>query len=534
MLKVTLAQINLIVGNLPHNQQLILDAIEKARQENSNLVVFPELTICGYPPEDLIYHQQFIDDCYQSILKIANTIKDIAVVIGFPRSDENIYNSAAFIQGGRIQHIYDKQKLPNYLVFDEKRYFSPGNGQGILEVNIKNKKYRIGITICEDIWYAAEPLIQQVENNVDILINLSASPYAQGKIDSRTEMLQSRAKKACKPLIYCNLTGAQDELIFDGTSCAFNHKGELITQCKSFQTDIKTFSLDADTINYSDQDILTEIHQACIRGTRDYFHKNGFKKAVIGLSGGIDSALTAAIAVEALGPENVTGLLMPSRYSSDHSIADAQMLAQLLNIENHTIHIESAHQAFSQSLSPLLKDYTRNLTDENLQARIRGVLLMAWSNNHNALVLATGNKSEIAVGYCTLYGDMCGAYAPIKDLFKTQVYALSEHINRQKKSIPENTVLKPPSAELRPDQLDTDSLPEYDQLDKILYAYVHDFKNTQEIIKMGFSPPLVKRIIQAVDRNEYKRQQAAPGPRLTKMAFGRDRRMPLTNGYKQS
>ena len=531
MLRVTLAQLNLKVGDLAGNREAILAAIQQARESGSHLVVFPELTLCGYPPEDLLYHQQFLEDCQHSLKEVAKATDDIAVVVGFPRFEKKLLNAAAFIQNGEIRLVYDKQKLPNYLVFDEKRYFSVGSSDGIIETELNNQKYRIGITVCEDIWYEAEPVMYQIEQDVDLLINLSASPYAQGKINARTAMLQSRSKKAGKPLIFCNLAGGQDELIFDGTSCVFNHKSELILQGTSFAQDIQTVELEAPAQPERTVDLMTEIHQAVVCGIRDYFHKNGFKKAVLGLSGGIDSALSAALAVEALGADNVTGLLMPSKYSSDHSIADAQALARNLNIAHHIVEIEKAHQAYADTLQPILDDYYRNLTDENLQARIRGTLLMAWSNNHNALVLATGNKSEIAVGYCTLYGDMCGAYAPIKDLFKNQVYELAQHINRNQVIIPENTIAKPPSAELRPNQLDSDSLPDYDHLDDILNAYIHEFKDAEEIAGMGYDIDLVRRILRLVDINEYKRQQAAPGPRLTKMAFGKDRRMPLTNGY---
>ncbi|WP_395375408.1 NAD+ synthase [Marinicella sp. W31] len=531
MLKVTLAQLNIKVGALKANRTAIVEAIEAAKKVGSHLVVFPELTVCGYPPEDLLYHQQFIEDCLNSLHEIAKATDGIAVVLGFPRFEQQLFNSAAFIQDGQIRLVYDKQKLPNYLVFDEKRYFSVGSNDGIIETTLNGQKLRLGITVCEDIWYAAEPVMYQIDANVDMLINISASPYAQGKIDERISMLQGRSKKSGKPLIFCNLVGGQDELIFDGTSCIFNKKAELIHQSKSFHQDIQTIDLEATQHKHQSIELLDEIQQAIVRGTRDYFYKNGFKKAVLGLSGGIDSALCAALAVEALGADHVTGLLMPSKYSSDHSIADAQELADNLSIEHHILEIEPKHQAYANTLKKVLDDYYRNLTDENLQARIRGMLLMAWSNNHNALVLATGNKSEIAVGYCTLYGDMCGAYAPIKDLFKNQVYALAHHMNRDGILIPENTLIKPPSAELRPEQLDSDSLPDYDHLDEILTAYVHEFKDAEEIAALGFDIQLVRRILRLVDINEYKRQQAAPGPRLTKMAFGKDRRMPMTNGY---
>ncbi len=535
-MKIAIAQINLTVGHIKKNQHLILENIEKAQEQSVDLLVFPELTVCGYLPEDLLYHQQFIDDCLASVKTIAEHTQDMCVVIGFPRNHPNEpekrHNSAAFIQNGKITMIYDKHQLPNYLVFDEHRYFTKGSHDGIIDVEIGDEHFTFGINICEDIWNDAQIVVKQAKNNVDWLVNISASPYASGKIGSRIRMLQKRCKDNNANLIYCNMYGGQDELVFDGTSVIINSKGDLLSQCKTFGEELLIF----DTKNQQKQiaprlDRLTEIYQALTLSTRDYFNKNGFKKAIICLSGGIDSALTAVIAADALGANNITGLLLPSKFSSKHSIDDALALAQNLDITTHTLEIEPFHAGFEKTLTPLMDDYYQNLTDENIQARIRGVIAMSFANNHNAILLSTGNKSEIAVGYSTLYGDMAGGFAIIKDLFKQQVYELCDYRNSINKVIPQSTINKPPSAELRPDQKDSDSLPDYEVLDAILKAYIHEFNDAEQIAARGYDLELVKKTLKMVDRNEYKRQQAAPGPRVTKMAFGKDRRMPITNGY---
>lgn len=535
-MKVALAQLNFTVGDIKGNSQRIIATIEQHRGL-VDVLVFPELAVSSYPPEDLLFHQQFIDDCHAAIKNIADHCQDIAVVVGFPRNHANepekLHNAAALIQNGQIKMVYDKHKLPNYLVFDEMRYFTPGSHDGMAQLNINGQNLKLGISICEDIWYDAEPVVNQASLGADLLINISASPYASGKIQRRVDMLSRRASAFETPLIYCNLIGGQDELIFDGTSVAFNAQGQTIGRCVSFEEQILTINLaDSEPIATETLSEDQELYQALVMCTRDYFVKNGFSKAVLGLSGGIDSALTAAIACDALGAENVTGLLMPSKFSSDHSVADAQTLAENLGMPHHLLSIEPTHQAFETQLTPMFDDYFQNLTDENLQARIRGVLNMAYANNHNAILLCTGNKSETAVGYTTLYGDMAGGFAVIKDLFKMQVYALCRYRNTLGPAIPENTIEKPPSAELRPDQKDADSLPDYDELDQILQAYIHNHKDAEQITAMGHDMTLVKRILRLVDINEYKRQQAAPGPRVTQMAFGKDRRMPITNGYR--
>jgi len=535
-MKIAIAQINLIVGHIAANQQLILDNISQAQSQNVDLLVFPELTVCGYLPGDLLYHQQFLDDCYASVKSIAEYCQNICIVIGFPRNHPNepekLNNSAALIQNGRIKMIYDKHKLPNYLVFDEKRYFTKGTHDGIIEIEINDEHFKLGVNICEDIWGEAEPVINQAKLGVDLWVNISASPYAAGKIGSRVKMLQKRCKDNNTDLIYCNMIGGQDELVFDGTSCAINADGELLLLGKTFEPELLVIDYLAPvrTLNPRLEE-QAELYQALVMSTADYFHKNGFTQAILGLSGGIDSALTAAIAVDALGAENVMGLLMPSKFSSDHSIDDAQALARNLGMKSTVLAIEAIHDVFENELTPHFNDYFQNLTDENLQARIRGTLAMAFANNHNAILLSTGNKSEIAVGYSTLYGDMAGGFAIIKDLFKTQVYDLCHYRNQISPVIPNNTLLKEPSAELRPEQKDSDSLPDYAQLDDILKAYIHDFKDAEQIAAQGHDLALVKKVLKLVDRNEYKRQQAALGPRLTKMAFGKDRRMPITNGY---
>ncbi|HHL32349.1 MAG TPA: NAD+ synthase [Oceanospirillales bacterium] len=535
-MKIAIAQINLTVGHIRHNQQLILENIKQAQAQHVDLVVFPELTVCGYLPEDLLYHQQFLDDCLASVKTIAEQCQDICVVIGFPRNHPNEpekrHNSAAFIQNGSIKMIYDKHQLPNYLVFDEHRYFTKGSHAGIVEIEIREESYKFGINICEDIWNDAQIVVAQAKEKIDWLINISASPYASGKIGSRVRMLQKRCKDNNANLVYCNMYGGQDELIFDGTSVVITADGDLLAQCKTFQAELLIYDTDTNKKQITPQlERLPEIYQALVLSSKDYFHKNGFNKAIICLSGGIDSALTAAIAVDALGAENITGLLLPSKFSSEHSLEDALDLAKNLNIHTHTIAIEPFHTGFEKTLSPLMDDYFQNLTDENIQARLRGIIAMSFANNQNAILLSTGNKSEIAVGYSTLYGDMAGGFAIIKDLFKQQVYELCEYRNSLSTVIPENTIKKPPSAELRPEQLDSDSLPDYAVLDDILKAYIHDFKDAEQIAAQGHDLELVKKILKMVDRNEYKRQQAAPGPRVTKMAFGKDRRMPITNGY---
>ena len=544
-LNIALSQLNIKVGDLTGNRQLILDAIQEAKNEQMDILVLTELAVCGYPPEDLLFHQQFLDDCYDSVKTIADHCTDLALVIGFPRNHPNepelLYNSAALIQDGEIKMIYDKHKLPNYLVFDEKRYFTPGHHDGMAEIKIKGQLFNVGITICEDIWYDAEPVVYQAEQGVDVLINISASPYAAGKIGSRIAMLQRRAKKFATPLVYCNLVGGQDELIFDGTSCAIDAAGELKVLAPSFDAAFSTVNFaQAQTQITEPETELAELYDALVTCTRDYFQKNGFNKAVLGLSGGIDSALTAVIAADAIGAENVTGVLMPSKYSSDHSVTDAQILADTLGMPSQVVPIKSMHTTFHDFLEPLFNDiyddYFHRQTDENIQARIRGLLLMAFSNNSNAILLCTSNKSETSVGYTTLYGDMAGGFAPIKDLFKLQVYALCEYRNSIEPAgpvIPENTITKPPSAELRPDQKDSDSLPEYAVLDAILKAYLHHHKDAAQIATaLDQDLDLVIKVLKMVDRNEYKRQQAAPGPRVTQMAFGKDRRMPITNGFK--
>lgn len=537
MMKITLAQLDLNVGDIKYNSRRIIDTI-KQYGEHCDLMVFPELSVCGYPPEDLLFHQQFIDDCDLAIKTIADYCQDLTVVVGFPRNHANEpekrHNSAALISNGRIKMIYDKHKLPNYLVFDEKRYFTNGTHDGIAEITINGKKQRLGVSICEDIWQDAEPVVKQAKEGVDLLINLSASPYASGKIERRIKMLQRRCRELQTPLIYCNLAGGQDELIFDGNSVVIDAQGQLMARLPAFVEDVQTIDLQRPTIiELSKPQADAELYQALVTCTRDYFRNNGFSQAVLGLSGGIDSALTAAIACDALGAEQVTGLLMPSKYSSEHSVKDAQQLAKNLNMQQHLIGIEQAHDSLQSSLEPLFDDFYQNLTDENLQARIRGILAMAYANNQNAILLCTGNKSETAVGYTTLYGDMAGGFAIIKDLFKMQVYALCAYRNSISPVIPQNTIQKPPSAELRPDQKDSDSLPDYPILDEILLAYLHHHQDAEQISRQtGHQLDLVKQVLTMVDRNEYKRQQAAPGPRVTQMAFGKDRRMPISNGYR--
>lgn len=541
-MKVAIAQLNVKVGDLHGNTERIIETI-KSQRDSVDLIVFPELVVCGYPPEDLLFHRQFIHDCYHAIQTIADHCKDVAVVLGYPRfhahEPDKLHNAAVLIQNEHIKMVYDKHKLPNYLVFDEMRYFTPGGHDGLVDINLTGQNMKVGITICEDIWYDAEPVVNQSAQGADLLINISASPYAAGKIDRRIDMLQRRAESFETPLLYCNLVGGQDELIFDGSSVAIDQNGDIIHRMESFKEQVHVIDLSDNSNTEKTSNSLSdeaELYQSLVMCTRDYFVKNGFSKAVLGLSGGIDSALSAVITCDAIGAENVTGLLMPSKFSSDHSIADAKALAQSMGMPHHVLPIEAMHQVFENNLSPIFDDYFQNLTDENLQARIRGVLNMAVANNQNAILLCTGNKSETAVGYTTLYGDMAGGFAPIKDLFKMQVYALCQYRNtiapQDKPAIPLNTIEKPPSAELRPDQKDSDSLPDYAELDQILEAYIHRHQDAEQISDLGHDLALVKKVMRMVDINEYKRQQAAPGPRVTQMGFGKDRRMPITNGYK--
>lgn len=532
MIKIALAQINTTVGDFNYNYEKIKTYIEFAKKENADLVIFPELTITGYPPKDLLMKKSFVKKNEEIAKKLINETTDIAVILGYvDEIKSNLYNTIAFFKNGQIIGKYHKIHLPNYDVFDEKRYFKEGDKTEIFE--FKNTK--IGLTVCEDIWIKNGPVTMLKEKGAELIINISASPYHLEKESIRRNMVASQAKDNQVPLVYCNLVGGQDDLIFDGKSYVFNNKGELVKQMASFKEEIG-FVTEINAMNpiAPKPDFLGDIYHALVLGVKDYFRKNGFNKAYIGLSGGIDSALTAAIAVEALGKDNVVGICMPSKFSSEGSITDSYDLANNLRILCETIPINGIYESYLSALNKQFNDTEFNVAEENLQARARGNILMALSNKFGYLVLATGNKSEFSVGYSTLYGDMAGGLSVISDLFKTTVYKLCEYINRVKDKIiiPENILTKAPSAELREDQKDSDSLPEYDVLDPILLAYVEHDKSLPEIVEMGFDPKVVKQIILMVDRNEYKRQQAALGLRISPRAFGQGRRMPITNRWR--
>ena len=545
-LRVGLAQINPTVGALSANVVKILDYYAQAVEAKCEIVAFPELSLTGYPPEDLVLKDGFVADNLLALAKIVESISDTVAVIGFvdrdDRTDE-IFNAAAICRNGAVLGVYRKHLLPNYNVFDEQRYFTPGVENPLFTIN----EICFGVTICEDIWQADGPVADQAALGAVLNININGSPFHGGKLDVRQEMISARAKDNTCVVAYVNQIGGQDELVFDGGSMIMSASGSLVASAAQFAEELLVCDLSLPNSNAKsrispDQSIgkinrplteIAQIHAALVIGTRDYVLKNGFTDVVIGLSGGVDSAVVAAIAVEALGAEHVHGVSMPSRYSSTGSRTDAQVLASSLGVEMQTISIEPAFSSYLEMLDPSFANRPADLTEENLQSRVRGTTLMALSNKFGWMVLTTGNKSETAVGYCTLYGDSVGGYAVIKDLFKTKVYELCEFINlkSQREVISRAIIEKAPSAELRPDQRDDQSLPPYDVLDSILELYVEDDRTAQEIIALGFDSDLVKRISRLVDVNEYKRRQGAPGVRVSTKAFGKDRRLPITNKY---
>ncbi|MHC4874526.1 MAG: NAD+ synthase [Planctomycetota bacterium] len=557
MTRIAVCQINATVGALDKNLEKIKEFCEKAAAAGADLALFPELTICGYPPEDLLLKPRFIKDCQDRVLK---NIPDLALpaLIGFPYTaeDNKIYNAAALIADKKVKGIYCKNLLPNYSVFDEKRYFDEGSRGMIIEI----EKQRLGVVICEDAWSLEGPAKSEAEAGIDAILCLSASPFHRGKHFEREEIFAQLCTAYKADFIYCNLVGGQDELVFDGGSLYIEKDGTIAKRGAEFSEDIFLIDLkesnatakESDKVDViklpqssSEKVFLTdtentkldteaEIYECLVLGVRDYVRKNGFEKAVIGLSGGIDSALTAAVAVDALGKENVTGVTLPSQYSSDETKSDAYALAENLAIKIHTIPIKPAFDTFKNELSDLFAGLEENLTEENLQARIRAVYLMALSNKFGWLVLNTSNKSESAVGYGTMYGDMIGAYAVLKDVFKTTVFKLSCFVNKKHgcEVIPETTITRPPTAELRPDQKDSDSIPEYEILDPVLEAYIEKDMSIAEMISEGFNEEVIRRAVRLTDINEWKRRQSVPGVRVTPKAFGKDRRMPLTNGYE--
>ncbi len=551
-MRVALAQINTTVGDLAGNEQRILAAYQKGCHAQVDLVLFPELALAGYPPRDLVLKPEFVRQNRIAIERLAAAAGEVAMLVGFvgenlKRPGRAVTNAAALLHRGRIIAIRTKTLLPTYDVFDEDRYFEPAPENLPIDLN----GHRIGITICEDVWndedfwherrYRPNPAMDLAARGAEILLNLSASPWHLSKETTRHQMLASLARKAARPVLYCNLVGGNDELVFDGQSVAYDANGKLIAAGKAFDEDFVVVDLSSGA-TVTRKPILDEelLHQALVLGTRDYLHKCGFKSAVLGLSGGIDSAVVACLAVAALGPNNVSGLSLPSQYSSQGSLDDARILAANLGIQYDVVAIQKPFTAVRQQLLPLFHGKPEDTTEENLQARLRGVLLMAMSNKFGSLLLTTGNKSELAVGYCTLYGDMCGGLAVISDVPKTIVYRLARWINKNAQQrlgldclIPEPSITKPPSAELRPNQTDQDSLPPYEILDAILEAYVVHQKSAADIITAGFGETTVRRIIRLIDGAEYKRRQAAPGLKVTTKAFGIGRRIPVAQRWKE-
>lgn len=546
-MKLALAQINTTVGAVPENTRLILEWIDRAAEQGADLVVFPELAITGYPPNDLLEHRSLTDASLEALEQIAGATAGAGrpgVIVGYLDRHEaegkGIYNAAALLDGGRVVSRHFKSLLPTYDVFDEARYFEPAREVRVAEFRGR----RLAITICEDFWndrlywkrrsYLFDPVEELAKQSPDLMVTISASPYWVGKARIRDEMYAAATKRHGVPLVHVNLVAGNDSLIFDGRSNVWSREGRKLAEARPFEEDLLVFDLARDAgTGWTIPPALEqneEIYRALCLGLRDYVRKCRFTHVLIALSGGIDSALTAAIAVDALGREAVTGVALPSAFSSEHSVADAEALARHLGIRFHRLPIGPIYDQFLATLEPLFKGLPFNVAEENIQARVRGNLIMAISNKFDWLVLTTGNKSELAVGYCTLYGDMSGGLAVISDLLKTRVYALSRWVNRNGERIPQHTIDKPPSAELRPGQLDSDSLPPYEKLDPIIEAYVERHLHTREIIAEGHDAATVERIVRMIDRNEYKRQQAAPGLKVTSKAFGIGRRMPIARG----
>ncbi|MGH8398977.1 MAG: NAD+ synthase, partial [Gammaproteobacteria bacterium] len=518
------------------NVEQVLAAAQHSRDEfHAQLVVFPELTLTGYPPEDLLFHSGLRRDVEEAVRRIVHEIHGIDVLVGYPLYEEDkIYNVASVIGGGALRATYRKQELPNYSVFDEKRYFTPGNIADVVKIAGIN----LGINVCEDIWHAGPPG-RAVIAGTQLLLIPNASPFELGKQSQREHELRHRAADAGIPLVYVNLVGGQDELVFDGGSLAMNADGRVVVRAPSFESGLYPvdFTVNGASIEavpgglHTDRSAEESVYRAIILGVRDYAGKNKFKGALVGLSGGIDSALTLAIAVDALGKENVNAVMMPSRYTSSLSLQEAEREAKALGVDYNSISIEPAFEAFLQSLNPVIGKSATDITEQNIQARCRGVLLMALSNRTGRLLLTTGNKSELAVGYATLYGDMAGGFAPLKDVTKSLVYRLAHYRNSLSPVIPDAVLERAPSAELAPGQKDADSLPPYATLDPILTAYVEDDKTVAEIVTLGYDAATVKRVVQMVQNAEYKRRQSPPGVRVSRRAFGRDRRYPITSGY---
>jgi len=544
-MKIALAQLNYHIGNFEANTEKIISNIQSAKDKGADLVVFAELAVCGYPPRDFLEFDDFISLCENAAQDIAKYCTDIACIIGLPiRNDvlqgKDLFNAAYFIEDGKVKAITKKALLPTYDVFDEYRYFEPSTSFKCID--FKGKK--IALTICEDLWnindnplYVSNPMDELIKEQPDVMINIAASPFSYTHDDERIKVLSDNAKKYHLPVFYVNQVGAQTEIIFDGGSLVFDADGEMKAEMKYFDEDLQVFDLtEVENVRnkYPQAERLTDIeqiHDALILGIRDYFQKSGFSKAVLGLSGGIDSAVVCALACRALGAENVMAVLMPSKFSSDHSVQDALDLVNNIGCLHEIVPIKDAAVAFDSMLAPAFKGMPFNLTEENIQARIRGTVVMAMSNKFGYILLNTSNKSECAVGYGTLYGDMCGAIGVIGDVYKTQVFQLAKYINKERELIPINTIVKPPSAELRPDQKDSDSLPEYDILDRILYQHIELKQGSAALIAKGFEEALVRRILKMVNVAEFKRYQTPPILRVSPKAFGMGRRMPIVGKY---
>ncbi|GAB3919768.1 NAD+ synthase [Mucilaginibacter myungsuensis] len=547
-MKIALAQLNYHVGNFESNTAKIIDTIKQARAKGAELVVFAELSVCGYPSRDFLEFQEYIELCEAAAQQIAAECTDIACIIGIPTENKNpegkdLNNSAYFIANGKVTAVVNKALLPNYDVFDEYRYFEPSTTFKCIDY----KGIRIALTICEDLWntienplYITRPMDELIKEKPDVMINIAASPFAYDHDEERIAILSDNARRYALPLFYVNHVGAQTELIFDGGSLVFDNEGNIADELPYFNEAITYYDLQPDasiklnqpsTVRANRQTDIEQIYEGLILGIRDYFHKSGFKSATLGLSGGIDSAVVCALAADALGAENVMAVLLPSKFSTDHSLKDAEDLVTNLGCKSETIAIRSVTDALEAVLQPQFEGLPFNIAEENIQSRSRAVLLMAMCNKFGYILLNTSNKSEAAVGYGTLYGDMCGGISVLGDVYKTQVYQLANYINRDKAIIPINSIVKPPSAELRPDQKDSDSLPEYDILDAILKEYIENKTSSKGIIKLGYDEQVVRRVIRLVNIAEHKRYQTPPILRVSPKAFGMGRRMPIVGKY---
>jgi NAD+ synthase (glutamine-hydrolysing) len=551
-MKIALAQLNYHIGNFSHNKDQIINTIVKAKNDHADLVVFSELSVCGYPPQDLLDYREFVQQSEKAIEEIAEHCQDIAVIIGSPRINPNstgkmLKNSAYFINNGKIEFVQDKTLLPTYDIFDEYRYFEPNDQFNIVEYQGK----KIALTICEDLWdqqpslsvfgknrlYNISPMEKLKEYNPDLLINIAASPFSYSKIWGKKNIFIQKAKQHEIPVIFVNQVGAQTEFIFEGGSLAIHPNGIIHDELRWFETDYRLIELDEisqfaeNRETHDEYNVTAKIHDALVLGLKDFFQKLDFDKAILGLSGGIDSSVALAIAVEAIGKEKIRVLMMPSEYSSEGSVKDSEQLAGNLGVHYDIVPIQNVLHSFTEALNPIFRNTEEDVTEENLQARIRGTMLMAVSNKFGNILLNTSNKSESAVGYATLYGDMSGALSLLGDVYKTDVYRLAEYINREREIIPKAIMQKSPSAELKPEQKDSDSLPEYEYLDKILFQYIELQKSSEEIIQEGFDRETVENVIRMVNASEYKRYQAPPVLRISSKAFGAGRRMPLVAKY---